>query len=404
VISMRSVRAVIMRRSATSAGLMVSVLLTVGLSATGPALGAIGPASAGTVHASARGALATVASPTQPAAARPIRASFSAVSCKGTSWCMAVGSYTDRSHVRHALAQVWNGQKWRTLKNPPGRSLTGVSCSAPWFCMAIGGPTGMETWNGGVWRRIKSPVGRAGGVSCGSRSLCMVINGRINGGVAESWNGRQWRTWAQNTDACGGPPGFPCGLAGVSCGSASNCVAVGTQTVSQEPVQNTVAFAWDGIGWGGTSPPNDGNPAALNAISCAGKFCMTVGGAFSEVQSGGIAVAGTWDARTQSWQDVSPSLGTLCSGFGYCFWAGVISCGSATNCMTFGRGNLAWNGMAWVPAPSVSAGRGSSLGTVSCAVASCMAVGFRTIAGAVRPLAELWNGATWKILRTPVPG
>src|SRR5262245_2287805 len=51
----------------------------------------------------------------------PGPAGLSAVSCPGSSWCMAVGSYVDRSHVRHALALVWNGRTWRALRNPPGR-------------------------------------------------------------------------------------------------------------------------------------------------------------------------------------------------------------------------------------------------------------------------------------------
>ena len=360
----------------------MSALLAVGLTAAGPAVGAT---------------------------ARPIRASLSAVSCKGALWCMAVGSYTDQSQARHALAQVWNVASWRTLKNPPGRALTSVSCSSPRFCMAAGGPTGAELWNGTTWRTMKSPPGGVSGVSCGSRTTCMVIDGSVNGGVVESWNGSKWRIWKQATNACDGAPGT-CGLADVSCGSATNCMAVGTWTISQEPVQPTIGFGWNGVRWARTSPPGDGNPAALNAISCAGSFCMAAGGAFQEVQNGAVAVAGTWNASTQSWQDVSPNLGVLCTGFRTCFWAGVISCGSPTNCIVFGHGgtlgsgNLAWNGVTWAPAPSVSAGRGSNLGAVSCAGRSCLAVGYRTIAGAIRPLAELWNGTSWQILKTPIPG
>lgn len=231
----------------------------------------------------------------------------------------------------------------------------------------------------------------------------MVINaGRDgSGGIAGSWNGRTWRTWPHDTSECGGAPG-PCGLAAVSCGSASDCVAVGTQTISQEPVQQTVAVAWNGTAWSRPSPPGDGNPAALNAVSCAGSFCMAVGGAFSEDAGGSVAVAGAWNAATQSWTDVSPSLGVICrGGDGECSWTSAISCGSATNCLAFFDRDLAWNGVTWGPAPTRSAGRGSDLLAASCGAQICLAVGYRTIAGVRRTLAELWNGTAWKILATP---
>jgi hypothetical protein len=329
------------------------------------------------------------------------RASLAAVSCAGSSWCMAVGSYTDRSRVRHALAQIWNGATWRVLANPPGTSLTGLSCSSPRFCMAAGGPTGAQTWNGAAWRELASPPGGVGGVSCGSRTLCMVIFGA----KVRSWNGTTWRLWRHATDFCsGGPPG-PCGLSSVSCGSRTNCVAVGTETISQEPVQVPVAATWNGRHWTRTEPGGNGNPAALDAVGCGGQFCMAAGGAFQEVHNGDIAQAEAWNAKTKSWTDVSPSLGVICTGFTTCGWTSALSCAGQANCMAFGPfGNQAWNGSTWTAAPSISAGKGSNLGAVSCGGTTCLAVGFRTVAGVRRTLAEIWNGATWRILSTPNVG
>jgi len=369
--AMRTVPSALIRRPLFGAALTIMALLAAGLATATPATGAV----------------------------RPGRASFSAVSCKGSSWCMAVGSYTSRSGQHHALAEVWNGKTWRVLKDPPGRAPNSLSCSAAWFCMANGGPTGAQTWNGKTWREMKSPPGGLSGISCGSRSTCMVIYR----GVVQSWNGKRWRIWTQATSVCGGPPGYPCGLASVSCGSASNCVGVGTQTISQEPVQDTVGVAWNGTSWTHTSPPGYGNPSAANAVSCAGNFCMDVGGGYADVDGGNVASAGTWNATTQTWKDVSPTLPVFCKGaFKTCSWAHIISCGSAANCMTFGiDGNLAWNGRTWTPAPSVSAGKGSNLRTVSCGGGSCVAVGYQTVAGAQQTLAELWNGRTWRILKTP---
>jgi hypothetical protein len=270
--------------------------------------------------------------------------------------------------------------------------------------MANGGPTRAETWNGKTWRAIRRPPGGLGGVSCSSRSLCMAIDPHINGGVAESWNGNKWRIWAQASNVCGGPPGFPCGLASVACGSADNCLAVGTVTVSQEPIQQTAAVAWDGRGWDGAGLPSAGDPAALNAAGCAGNFCMAVGGGYGDAIGGDFAIAGTWDASTRTSTDVSPNLGVICrSTLQTCSWANVISCGSATNCVTLGSWEV-WNGASWTHAPAISAGRGSNLGDVSCGDAFCLAVGHRTVAGTQQTLAELWNGKAWQILGTPKVG
>ncbi len=368
-----------------AARLAVVALLTSGMT------GALPAASASTARRSA------------PAPVPPGTAIFSAISCRGT-WCMAVGHYTDRSHTKHALAETWNGTRWRRVANPPGRDPRTVTCSAAWFCLAQGGPTGLIRWNGRTWRKMAGPPRGTQLVSCGSRSLCMAINSRVHNGVVESWNGRSWKVWKNATDVCEGPPG-PCGLARVSCGSRSNCVAVGTETVSQEPVQEAVGFAWNGTGWTFADPPSDGNPAGANDVSCAGQFCMSVGGGFSEVANGGVAVAGAYSATTKSWRDVSPNLGTICTGtLVFCFWD-AIACGSAKTCMAFGglAGLQFWNGATWTPAPAI-ANPALHINPVACGGKFCMAVGSHAVGNVRHTLAELWNGSTWSIVPTPSPG
>jgi hypothetical protein len=313
---------------------------------------------------------------------------------------MGVGTYVDAHHARHALAQIWNGSTWRVLK-PPGGNLYGVSCSASWFCMASGGPTGAENWNGHYWREMPSPKGGVYGVSCGSRSWCAVVDG----GVVRTWNGSTWKLWSKQTSECGGAPG-PCGLAQVACGSATNCVGVGTMTVSQEPVQNAVSVQWNGRSWSRGGPPAYGNPAGMNAVSCAGSFCMATGGAFTEVDNGGTAVGDSYQAVGQNWTDVAPDLGTICSpgGIGFCYWASTVACASSSSCMTLGEqglGGMWWNGTAWQSERTISARHGSGLQAISCAGSDCMAVGYQTISGIRQTLAEVWNGTSWSIISTP---
>jgi hypothetical protein len=330
------------------------------------------------------------------------RASLAAVSCEGSSWCMAVGSYISQFHG-HALAQVWNGRRWQIVPKVPGRSLTSLSCLSVSFCVAGGGPTGAERWNGRSWLTMNMgrPTGGLAGISCGSRTSCMDIYPLLDGPVVQSWNGRQWHIWKQATNVCFGPPGVPCGLAGVSCGSTSNCVAVGTTQYKFDSDERTSSVVWNGKRWAFSQPPG-GNPAAMNAVSCVGRFCMAVGGGYADIFQGTIAIAAIWNAATKSWTDVSPKLGSICAEVAACVWANVVSCGTPSNCMTLGPGgNQSWNGQGWQPAPSVSAGGGSALVAVSCGRTFCVAVGYQTIHFVRHSLTELWNGNSW-LLQKPV--
>jgi hypothetical protein len=339
--------------------------------------------------------------PAAAATAAPFagQANLAADSCRSASWCMAVGGYTTTDHVRHSLAMIYNGTSWRSLKNPPGKGLTEVSCSSTTFCMAAGGPTGAERWNGTGWRTMPSPKGGLPSLTCASRTFCV----RIHGDVPSMWNGTSWRD-AKNIDFCSGSAPGPCGLASVSCGSTKNCVAVGTFTVSQEPIQNAVADTWNGTKWSFDEElPAPGNPADMNTISCAGTFCMTAGVASNDNARASVAAGDTYDAISQTWADVSPNLGGICAEFGTCAWAGVIACGSATSCVTLPgmRPIQFWNGTIWQQEKAVSAGQGSALDDVSCGGIDCLAVGFRTSHGLKRTLAELWNGSAWRIVSTP---
>src|SRR5215510_4385779 len=99
---------------------------------------------------------------------------------------------------------------------------------------------------------------------------------------------------------------------------------------------------------------------------------------------------------------------------GQLFW---VSCPTAHWCMAVGTYvkasgigvNLAerWNGTSWrsLPTPNPSGIALSGLLGVACTSASaCMAVGASTATtGAIRPVAEQWNGTRWTIQTTPSP-
>jgi hypothetical protein len=327
---------------------------------------------------------------------------LAAVSCRGSDWCMAVGSYTAKSKV-HALAQLWNGSKWRTVPNVPGTALTSVSCLTGSFCVGAGGPTGAEQWNGTKWRTVTmgKPDGGLTGITCGSRTSCMLIFPRLDGPEVQSWSGgTKWHVWTKATNVCFGPAGAPCGLAQVSCGSATNCVAVGTTQYQFSSDQRPSSVVWNGKTWAFSQPPGAGDPAAMYAVSCVGRFCLATGARNADVLQGNIAIAATWSAASRSWTDVSPKI-SQCEQVG-CAWASVISCGSPKLCMTLGHaGSQVWDGRGWESVPTVAVGHASALPAVSCGSTFCMAVGHQSISHVRHTLTEFWNGTSW-ILQRPV--
>ncbi len=73
-----------------------------------------GPAAASGASGASAASAAQVGIPRQVPATFGGQASLAAISCKGPSWCMAVGTYVTTDSVRHALAMTWNGTAWRT--------------------------------------------------------------------------------------------------------------------------------------------------------------------------------------------------------------------------------------------------------------------------------------------------
>jgi hypothetical protein len=91
-----------------------------------------------------------------------------------------------------------------------------------------------------------------------------------------------------------------------------------------------------------------------------------------------------------------------------------VSCISETSCVAVGQGSGAggsevlaegWNGTAWSDQPVEASGSSPSLTAVSCVSATfCVAVGGTGGLGSPSStLAEMWNGATWKVLPSPSP-
>jgi hypothetical protein len=193
------------------------------------------------------------------------------------------------------------------------------------------------------------------------------------------------------------------GLLGVSCTSASFCMAVGSV---QRPARGvTLAQVYNGAGWAVVPTPNIRSAVdnELLSVSCTSPLaCMAVG--FRQNSSGATgALAERWDGFAWS---ILPMPRIPRSGL-----AGV-SCPSPTTCMAVGgKGSFPsaagsalverWNGTRWSPehVPRIRDSIGEALRAISCATpTTCTAVGaeFARATGLAYAIAVQWHAHRFK--------
>jgi hypothetical protein len=193
-----------------------------------------------------------------------------------------------------------------------------------------------QRWNGTSWTIL--PVPNPGhynrnilyGVSCVSASACVAV-GRIEsfGGkpLTAHWDGT---TWSIPTTPV--PDGaYTAGFLGVSCVTATACTAVGSASGPEGPTK-TLAENWNGTRWkivGSANRTPEIN--VLNGVSCSSTTsCYAVGYSANDM------ITPTW-TLAESWNGTG--FGIVASpnppGSTKNFFAGV-SCANATNCQAVG--------------------------------------------------------------------
>jgi hypothetical protein len=297
-------------------------------------------------------------------------------------------------------ASAATGWVVQTTANPAGgvlNELDAVSCASAANCMAVGNQQSSagastvlaEHWNGSTWAlsAALNPSGDTGlfltGVSCPSATYCVAVGVNqpsvsASTAVAESWNGSTWTLQSPVSPT-------KAWLSAVSCTATNNCEAVGSDSAGP------LAEHWNGSTWAAQTVP--AAAGGLNAVSC-------VSASFCKATNAG-ALAATWNGSTWTTQATQP--GTLFS----------ISCATTTSCEVVGYllvGQTAstvvehWNGSTWAYQTVDGA---DTLWGVSCASAtSCIAVGTQQNPnGSGRQLtaADIWNGSTWTHQSTPNP-
>jgi len=358
--------------------------------------------------------------------------SLSSISCISASDCQAVGSSGD---YRFPLIEHWNGTEWSVTKvahplptSSSSGSFHGLSCITASNCQAVGNyfigkrifPLS-ERWNGTEWSIVKIPWrtkndAQLSGIACVSVSDCVAVGHRRFATpltLIEHWDGRGWSTDVSPNPALDGPNDGVY-LEGVSCVSATDCMAAGYHGAGpKEPLFEH----WNGVIWSiVTSPVSAYTDAQMSGISCTSTGdCYASGDSYAD---GGVPISliEHWDG--EAWSIMKSSdVGSQGSRLG------GISCVSSTSCEAVGSyplGNISdsderdytlfehWDGLTWSGSigPSTPGAQQSLLDDVSCISASdCLAVGTSFISRTESwvTLAAQWSGNHWYLMKSPSP-
>jgi hypothetical protein len=328
---------------------------------------------------------------------------------------------------------TWTIQPSPNQPNEPASALNAVSCVKGGQCTAVGiystgkgVPEHQFTLalerTGTKWVLERTPsikgVGFSvfNGVSCTSASSCLAVGFTVGSqrrsppvrALAERWNGTSWAVQAT-------PALAVASLAGVSCPTPKFCLAVGgffktLASANEQPL----AEMWNGKSWSQFTAPN---PHAENGSTFTGVDCIAVSkcevtGDFDFADTAQSVFAyrlsgTTWTAQKQvnpAGQEINSDTSVSCTSASAC-----TSVGSWTNTGALSLTER-WNGTAWsrqaIPHPPGSVT--DSLAGVSCTgAAACTAVGESASNLNDFPSdteAMMWNGTSWKLAATPNRG
>lgn len=329
-----------------------------------------------------------------------------------------------------------SGAQWSIVKNPnPVGStlaeLNAVSCTSPTACVAIGDYTEAEggylslaeSWNGNTWT-IQSTPNLPGatddlldGLSCVGTRWCTAVGSTLSSrsvehAFVEAWNGKRW---AIEPTPLPGAKGTTAGLDAVSCTGADSCMAVGGFTPpGVESQEQPLAEYWNGSAWSIVATPNPQaeNGSFLDGVSCTAQDACTAGGDYAYADVDQSIFALRWVASTWTMQNQVNPVGQSDNADSSVSCSGSMSCTSA-GFWTNGGDQVeplaeVWNGSTWrrQRTPSPVGAAISQFNGISCVSGpACMAVGNASANSSylTYPLAEYWNGTRWNITSTPNP-
>jgi len=325
-----------------------------------------------------------------------------------------------------------------TAATAPGNELVSVSCVSTTNCLAVGenlngdggnGTPLTEKWNGSKWTAtaaLKLPAGGKGGglsgVECKSASECIAVGGYVKSGTASfalaaKWNGKAWTTFTAP-----GTAGEDTFLDGLSCVSATDCVATGSFTTDAGNDAAPLADSWNGSKWTQLANPktlSGSQFGVLASVACvAAKSCVATGLDANSTAAGELAETWNGSAWTMTKTPatgtdtiINELIGVSCLSLKNCSAVGENLTVTSTTIETTGDAQH-WNGTMWsnVTVPWAASAGDTALTGVSCvSPTDCVAVGMSNINedsvanDPGRAASAVYNGKTWTVKSVPAP-
>jgi hypothetical protein len=288
------------------------------------------------------------------------------VSCAKAGECSVVGDYhATTSGPYHAFIASEVHGTWHAATDVPGHvalerggfaGLSSVSCTSPGNCSAAGGYAVSASISQafvvdeihGIWHAAAVVPGNTSlnhgraaitGISCVSPGSCRAVGqyqdaaGRTQVFAVKKVNGTWRRAMAIPGSVDLNRGGFA-DAASVSCASAGNCSAGGTNTDSSNHVQpfivNEVNGTWhNAIRIPGSAALEQGGVAGLNSVSCASAGNCSAGGYYN---SGAFVV----NEVNGTWHQAIKVAGTVAVNRISVEGVAVVSCASPGNCSAGG--------------------------------------------------------------------
>ena len=238
-----------------------------------------------------------------------------------------------RASGQPPFAETFAGGAWQVadVGTAPGR-LNAVTCTAPGSCIAVGSDSSgdlAETLRSGSWSKTALDVQFGlDGISCASATFCVAVGGTTANNGLDSWHigsaTYSGGAWSTQNPTLGGD------LSSVSCPTTGTCTAVGRTYDEEAGIETPVAYQLTNGTWRYTALPRPTDYSllgTLSSISCASASqCVAVGG-YQGRLGGTLGMAqvlddGTWWATT-----VTPTDGLR-----------GIDCLIATTCQSIGEG------------------------------------------------------------------
>ncbi len=296
--------------------------------------------------------------------------------CFDSSGCFAIDG--------HVIERTTNGgSTWGTsanvvLSSTASTVLVGISCSGGVTCVVVGNSTG--TRNG---RSVSGPD-------------ALVLSERVG---RKHWH----------VIGLGASKGVSINVAGVSCGTASSCVAVGSYNGGASNEGGVVWYTIDaGRSWHNLRPPS--SVGALSAVSCtSAKFCVAASSSAMIVTTRGptgFAVA----QSPASWAHLTTNVNALACA------PGTRSCVAVGNyqpspqnpnrfvpVIATSDGGVKWSSVGGLPAID-----GSLAGVACPSAGTCVAGGYQAgkalgIEGATFLLQGTAGTTGWRPISVPKP-